>query len=58
MLRVATVVLLVLAVATLAWIGGEAHRRNCLSQKRANCSVLPWKAGSETTPSLQQKYGP
>ena len=40
-------VLAILAVAALIWIAGEQHRENCISQNRADCSVLPWENGKQ-----------
>jgi hypothetical protein len=41
------VVVAALAVGTpLAWLAGEQHRENCISQHRTSCSVLPWESGT------------
>lgn len=42
----------VIAMLSLLWIAGEAHRENCIREGRAGCSVLPWVAGEKpSTPS-------
>jgi hypothetical protein len=38
------------SMLTLVWIGGELHRRNCLSQGRSRCSALPWVGGHNAEP--------
>jgi hypothetical protein len=31
--------------AAVAWNAGEQHRKNCISEKKTDCSVLPWQDG-------------
>jgi hypothetical protein len=45
--RVVAVAACTLAIAApVAWLAGEEHRENCLSQQRTSCSVLPWDSGA------------
>lgn len=43
---VVALVLLVLAFGVL-WNAGEQHRKNCIQEKRSDCSVLPWANGRD-----------
>ena len=57
-MRAAIVGLLVLLAASVAWLAGEQHRRNCISSGRVECSVLPWKAGSRPSEALDATSEP
>jgi len=51
-------VLVALCVLGALWIGGELHRKNCLSEGHSGCSVLPWVAGNVQVWEERLPYDP
>ena len=44
-MKIAALVVAVLLVVSVAWMAGESHKRTCVAEHRAGCSVLPWVDG-------------
>jgi hypothetical protein len=45
-MRVASLLVALVLTAGVLWLAGEQHRKNCISDGRRACSVLPWMAGT------------
>jgi hypothetical protein len=56
-LRIALVTVLAVLAASLIWLAGEQHRKNCLSTGRVGCSVLPWDSGDRPMSGPLDTYG-